>query len=125
MINKNILNTCHTAGFSESDIYGAYKIFFSTLVSYPRLRIINLLRKGRKNVYEICSELKIGQTAISHNLARLRACGFVSSDVEGKFRYYRLNDKTIKPLINIIDEHMAQYCIHILHNLNDVAEKNG
>ena len=41
------------SGMSEKEIYGAYKIFFGTLVSSSRLKIINLLRKGRKNVSEI------------------------------------------------------------------------
>ena len=99
---------------TEKEIYGAYKIFFGTLVSESRLRIINLLRKDRKNVSEIMKELKIEQTIISHDLARLKKCGFVVSEVKGKFRYYNLNDKTIRPLMNIIDKHMSKFCIHIL-----------
>ena|SRR3989338_7912766 len=115
MMDKNILSECHKKGFHECEIYGAYKIFFGTLCSESRLKIINLLRKGEKNVSEIISELKMDQTAVSHDLARLKKCGFVKSDVEGKFRYYKLNDETIKPLMGLIDEHMSQYCIHILH----------
>lgn len=99
---------------SEREIYEAYKIFFGTLVSGQRLKIINLLRKGRKNVSEISKETKIEQTALSHDLARLKKCGFVICEVKGKFRYYRLNEETIKPLMSIIDKHMGKYCIHIL-----------
>ena len=57
MINKNILNECCKEGFDEQEFYEAYKIFFGTLVSEPRLKIINLLRNGRKNVSEIVGEL--------------------------------------------------------------------
>jgi DNA-binding transcriptional ArsR family regulator len=85
------------------------------LGSESRLRIINLLRKGKKNVSEIIKELKMDQTAASHDLARLKRCGFVKSDIEGKFRYYKLNDETIRPLMGFIDKHMSQYCVHILH----------
>ena len=115
MINKTILESCHSEGFVDKDIYGAYKIFFGTLGSESRLQIINLLRKGKKNVSEIIKELNIDQTCISHDLARLKKCGFVKSEIEGKFRYYKLNDETIRPLMVLIDKHMSQYCIHILH----------
>lgn len=117
MINKNILIHCHKEGFTEEELYGAYKIFFGTLVSESRLKIINLLRKGKKNVSEIILELKIDQTAVSHDLARLKQCGFVTSEINGKYRYYKINEATIKPLMQIIEKHMSQYCIHILRGM--------
>lgn len=117
MINRSILKHAHHHGFNEDEMYNAYKIFFGTLVSEPRLKIINLLRKGKKNVSELVRELKMDQTAVSHDLARLKQCGFVSAEVEGKFRYYRLNEQSIKPLMEIIEKHMAQYCVHILHGM--------
>ncbi len=110
MINKHIHNV------SDKEFYQAYKLFFGTLVSGSRLKIINLLRKGKKNVSEIIKELKMNQTAVSHNLARLKKCGFVNVETDGKFRYYKLNDRTIKPLMEIIDKHMLQFCVHILKN---------
>ena len=114
MITKTILKKCCREGFEEEEIYGAYKIFFGTLVSSPRIRIINLLRKGRKNVSQIVNELGMDQTAVSHDLARLKKCGFVNVEVDRKYRYYRLNEATIRPLMELIDEHMSQFCVHIL-----------
>ena len=114
MINKTILNSAHKEGFHKEDIYNAYKIFFGTLVSEPRLKIINLLRRGKKSVSEIMVELKMNQTSVSHNLKRMKKCGFVNVEIKGKFRYYSLNKKTIQPLMTLIDKHMSNYCIHIL-----------
>lgn len=114
MITKTILKECCKEGFEEEEIYGAYKIFFGTLVSQSRLRIINLLRKGRKNVSQIAEELEMDQTAVSHDLARLKKCGFVKVEADKKYRHYRLNEATIKPLMEIIDNHMSQFCVHIL-----------
>ena len=114
MIRKSILESCHKEGFTEDELYGAYKIFFGTLFSDSRLKIINLLTKGNKNVSEIMNELKMDQTSVSHDLSRLKKCGFVEAEVKGKFRYYKLNEKTIKPLMKLIEEHMSNYCIHIL-----------
>lgn len=117
MINKSILEHAHHHGFSERELYDAYRMFFGTLVSGPRLKIINLLRKGRKNVGEIMSALNIDQTAVSHNLSRLKRCGFVIDERDGKFVYYRLNNETIKPLMEIIEKHMSEHCIHILREM--------
>lgn len=115
MLNKHILHHVHKEGFKEEEIYEAYKIFFGTLVSESRLKIINLLRKGEKSVSEIVEALKLPQPTISHDLARLKKCGFVKVKIERNFRHYSLNEKTIGPLMSLIDHHMAQYCIHILH----------
>lgn len=123
MINKSILNSCHKEGFNEKELYDAYKIFFGTLVSEPRLKIINLLRDGKKNVGEIMEKLDMDQSAASHDLSRLKQCGFVNVEIEGKFRYYRLNDKTIKHLMEMIERHMKQYCVHILREMK--GGKNG
>lgn len=123
MINKNILKQCHHEGFNEEELYESYKLFFGTLVSEPRLKIINILRKGKKNVSEITNELKIEQSLISHNLSRLKKCGFVKSEIENKYRYYSLNKETIKPLMEIIEKHMSRYCIHILRAMK--GGKNG
>lgn len=119
MINEDILKSCCNEGFNEKELYGAYKIFFGTLVSESRLRIINLLRKGKKNVSHIIKELKMDQTAVSHDLARLKDCGFVEVEIDGKFRYYKLNKKTIHPLMDVIDKHMRGNCIHILRKGKD------
>ena len=114
MINKDILHLHQHEKIKEKENYEAYKIFFGTLVSESRLKIISLLKKGRKNVSEIVKELKTDQTSVSHDLARLKRCGFVNVEIDRKFRYYNLNEQTIKPLIELIDKHMLEYCIHIL-----------
>lgn len=122
-MNKQIIHSCHREGFKEGEMYGAYKIFFGTMVSGSRLRIINLLRSGRKNVSQILNELEMDQTHVSHDLARLKNCGFVKVEIEGKYRYYSLNAETIKPLMDLIDKHMAGNCVHILRKSKE--EKNG
>lgn len=117
MISNNILKHAHSQGFNEDELYESYKIFFGTLVSESRLKIINLLRSGKKNVSEIISALDMDQSAVSHNLARLKKCGFVIAKREGKFVYYSLNEETIKPLMGLIEKHMSGHCIHILHSM--------
>ena len=124
MTNEYIFKHILNHGINKEEIYGAYKIFFGTLFSGSRLKIINLLRKGRKNVSEIMNVTRMNQTAVSHDLARLKKCGFVTSEVEGKFRYYELNNETIKPLMEIIEAHMSCYCIHILRENKKIKGGN-
>ena len=92
----------------------AYKVFLKTLANENRLRIINLLRKNHKCVSEICEELHLNQTTVSHSLQRLEYCGFVLREKKGKYRYYRLNQRSIKPMMNLIDAHIQEYCEKIL-----------
>ena len=113
-MNNKVIQTCCNEGFDEKEAYGAYKIFFGTLVSGSRLKIINLLRQKSMNVGEIVKSLKIDQTHVSHDLARLRECGFVNTKMDKKYKYYSLNEQTIEPIMNLIDKHMAGNCIHIL-----------
>ena len=101
---------------TDKEHYEAYKIFFGTMVSESRLKIINFLRNGKKNVSEIISELKMDQTHVSHDLQRLRRCGFVLSEKSGKYVYYSLNKDSITPIMNLIDKHMSSFCVHILRD---------
>ncbi|MCH8067390.1 MAG: winged helix-turn-helix transcriptional regulator [Nanoarchaeota archaeon] len=87
-----------------------YRTFFGTLNNNSRLEIIQLLRKNPYNVTQISKVLNMNQTSVSHNLARLKRCGFVTVKNNGKERIYTLNSKTIKPLMKLIDQHMDTYC---------------
>lgn len=99
---------------SCKDISGAYRLFFGTLANDSRLKILNTLRHRPKNVTQICEETTFEQSLVSHNLKELEYHGMVFREKKGKFRYYRLNQKTIAPLIDLIDAHMKQYCCKIL-----------
>lgn len=114
MLNKDIFIKIHRLLIPEKQLYKAYKLFFGTLTSQSRLKILNLLRKGPKNVSEIQHKLKLERTIISHDLQRLKKCGFVFVEKKGKYRYYSLNEKTIAPLMIIIDKHMDKYCKKII-----------
>lgn len=92
----------------------AYELFLGSLANANRFGIINALRNGKKNVTEICELTGFEQTMVSHNLRRLEHCGMVFPERKGKCCYYRVNDKTIKPLLKLIDAHIEKYCCKIL-----------
>ncbi len=66
------------------------------------------------NVSEICKELGLEQTHLSHNLKCLTFCGLVTSSREGKSRVYSINQKTVLPLLKIADNHLRDYARNLL-----------
>src|SRR3989338_8375047 len=93
----------------------AYDLFFGSLANPNRLQILITLRHGKKNVTEICTSTGFEQTMVSHNLKRLERCGMVFAEQRGKHRYYRVNQESITKILALIDKHMEQYCLHVLH----------
>ena len=99
----------------------SYKLFFKAFSNKTRFEIIKLLRKGSKNVSEICKELGFEQSRVSHNLKCLEACGFISFKWVGKNKVYSLDKKHIIPILNNIDKHIERYgrrleCCGVLKN---------
>jgi len=114
MIIKHILAHSHISKVKEGDLYRAYKLFFNTFASEQRLKILNLLRKREMNVSEIQKATGFEQSVVSHNLKRLKSCGFITQEPKGKYRYYTLNENTIKPMLTLIDGHMKEHCLLIV-----------
>ena len=100
-----------------------YQFFFGALANPHRLRIINVLREGKKNVGDICQSTGFEQTMVSHNLKVLEYHGMVFMEKQGKYRVYSVNKKTIKPLVEFIDKHMEEYCCKILRREIDGKNK--
>ncbi len=73
--------------------------FFHGLSDLTRLRIVELLLEGEKNVTELVAALSQPQSRVSNHLACLRWCGYVDSRREGKFVYYRVADPRVRELL--------------------------
>ncbi len=85
-------------------------LFFQALANPTRMQILHLLRdKGSKSVSQICEQLGLEQTQVSHNLKCLTFCGLVAPVREGKSRIYSINDETVGPLLRIVDGHLTKY----------------
>lgn len=87
----------------------SYQLFFKAFSNNTRCEIIRLLRKGKKNVSEISSELGFEQSRVSHSLKCLENCGFVNTKWNGKKKYYSLDDEHILPMLEEIDKHIERY----------------
>ncbi|HXX88192.1 MAG TPA: metalloregulator ArsR/SmtB family transcription factor [Candidatus Acidoferrum sp.] len=85
-------------------------MFFKVLANPARLAILEDLRDKPKSVNEIAGDLKQEQSMISHNLAALERCRFISSERKEKQRFYSLNNETIEPLFKLFKYHYEKYC---------------
>ncbi|WP_309493675.1 metalloregulator ArsR/SmtB family transcription factor [Candidatus Hecatella orcuttiae] len=92
----------------------SYKYFVKALSNDTRLEIVHLLRAKPRCVSEICEELNLEQSRVSHNLKCLLNCGFVEAGRNGRKRVYSLNRNTILPLMEIIDKHIEKYYEHLV-----------
>ena len=88
----------------------SYELFFEAFSNRTRWKIIEVLRKCPKTVSEICDLTKEEQSKVSHNLKKLKSCHFVDVRQKGKSRVYSLNQDTIVPLLNLVENHVQKYC---------------
>ncbi|MEO1167862.1 MAG: metalloregulator ArsR/SmtB family transcription factor [Pseudomonadota bacterium] len=72
-------------------------------IAHPlRLRILEVLREGERNVGEIEEAAQIGQPALSQQLGVLRKAGLVETRKEAKLVYYRLGEKPLTELADLL-----------------------
>ncbi|WP_150272067.1 MULTISPECIES: ArsR/SmtB family transcription factor [Paenibacillus] len=95
----------------NSDIQQFKSEFFKALAHPMRIRILELLSEGEKNVNELQAILGSEGSAVSQQLAVLRAKNVVASVKEGTTVIYSLRDPLIKDLLavakQIFDNHLV------------------
>ena len=88
--------------------------FFHGLSDLTRLRIVEVLLKGERNVSELVTLLGQPQSRVSNHLACLRWCGYVDRRREGKFVYYRVADPRIRQLVELARSVIADNAASVL-----------
>jgi DNA-binding transcriptional ArsR family regulator len=111
-LSYDILDMSQQVVLREPDL-SAMSLLFQALASEPRVRILNLLRKGPRSVGEIAETLKLEQTMTSHNLKCLAFCGLVSASRIGKTREYSLNRETLEPIFSAGVRHISQFASNL------------
>ena len=75
--------------------------FFQVLADPTRVRIVELLLEGEKNVSELVQRLGVPQARVSSHLGCLRWCGYIGTRREGRFIYYRITDVRVSELMHL------------------------
>lgn len=87
-----------------SDLAELFKVFGDS----TRIKILYDLFGGEKNVTEICADLEMNQSAVSHQLKLLKTARLISSRREGKQMIYFLADDHVKTIIAMGKEHIEE-----------------
>lgn len=75
---------------------------FKALSDPGRVRLLNALRDGERSVGELVNETGLTQANVSKHLARLRELGFVTRSREGLHMYYRIADRDVFKLCDLM-----------------------
>ena len=82
--------------------------YFQVLAEPTRLRILNLLRGGEKNVGELAQECGYTAANISRHLSLMTKNGLVSREGRGTSVYYRLTDESVDGLWDLVCGNIAR-----------------
>ncbi|MBI2861061.1 MAG: helix-turn-helix transcriptional regulator [Chloroflexi bacterium] len=82
--------------------------FFRALGELSRLKILDALLDGEKNVGELVEVVGSSQGRVSNHLACLKQCGFVDTRRDGKYIYYRLADGQVRQLLEVSQQMIAR-----------------
>jgi transcriptional repressor len=96
-----------TERISEDTLYDLSELF-KVFGDYTRIKILYDLFSGEKNVTEICRDLEMNQSAVSHQLKILRTAQLVQGRREGKIIVYALADDHVKTIIAMGIEHTEE-----------------
>ncbi len=73
-----------------------------------RLKIVMALRDGEMCVCDLAAFLGVSESAVSHQLRRLKDLALVKGRREGQIIYYSLDDDHVTDLLNIGLEHVHE-----------------
>jgi DNA-binding transcriptional ArsR family regulator len=80
--------------------------YFQVLSDATRLRIVEELSVGERNVSDLVVAVGGGQSRVSNHLACLRWCGFVAARRAGREVFYSLADPAVEHLIHTVRQQM-------------------
>ena len=94
--------------------YLSHKLLLRAIANETRFAIISLLKERPLSVGEIGEKLGFEQSRVSHNLKCLVDCGFVNSEQDGRNRIYALDEKTVRPMLQLMERHVERYKRHLV-----------
>jgi DNA-binding transcriptional ArsR family regulator len=85
--------------------------FFTNLANPTRLATIEQLIDKPMSVNELSVALGQEQSMISHNLKPLLECNLVAIQKQGKKHIYTVNQETLSPIFDAIQNHAEKFCL--------------
>jgi DNA-binding transcriptional ArsR family regulator len=85
--------------------------FFTNLSNPTRLAALEQLMDKPMSVNELSVALGQEQSMISHNLKPLLECNLVTIQKQGKKHIYTVNQETLSPIFEAIQNHAEKFCL--------------
>ena len=83
-------------------------LIYKALSDRTRLRIVMALRGGEMCVCDLAALLNLSESAVSHQIRRLKDLALVKSRREGQVLYYSLDDHHVDELIQVGLDHLQE-----------------
>jgi DNA-binding transcriptional ArsR family regulator len=80
---------------------------FRALADPTRRAIFERLTRGEAAVKDLTERFHVSQPAVSQHLSALRDAGLVRERREGRFAYYRVEPKGLRPLVDWVAHYQA------------------
>jgi DNA-binding transcriptional ArsR family regulator len=109
---------------NQSQSIQQFKADFFKALSHPmRIRILEVLSEGEQNVNELQGILGSEGSAVSQQLAVLRAKNLVNSVKEGTSVVYSLRDPLIKDLLDVAKQIFNNHLIESISLLEGINKE--
>lgn len=92
----------------SKDLYNDLADLFKVIGDSTRIKILFCISKKEMCVLDIAELIGMTHSAVSHQLANLKAARLVKSEKKGKEVYYSLDDDHIEKLFNLAIEHIEE-----------------
>jgi DNA-binding transcriptional ArsR family regulator len=99
--------------------------FFRALGHPIRLRTLELLRNGEQSVSELQAELQIETSAVSQQLAVLRARNIVEARRAGTSVFYTVRDPQVIQLLDVARDIFNNHLIDLQSMLDEQAREEA
>lgn len=92
----------------EGPLLDRLSLLFKVLGDPTRLRLVLALAGGEMCVCDLAAYLGVSDSAVSHQLRRLREQALVKARRDGQIIYYSLDDDHVSGLLNMGLEHVKE-----------------
>lgn len=92
----------------ENDLLEKVSSLFKIVSDPTRIKILYLLKNNKLSVNEIYTELKMSQSAVSHQLKVLKEYNLVKFERSGKNINYTLSDEHVYNILNQTINHINE-----------------
>jgi len=107
MIHLDRVSRAREEAISDKEI-GRLSLLYKAVADPTRLKIVMALKGGEMCVCDLAALLGVSESAVSHQIRRLKDLALVKSRRDGQVLYYSLDDDHVADLLRVGLEHINE-----------------